>query len=81
MFLDSCLDEDLHEFYGIVLSPFCSNPKGRTRWERWVCCLMGLRVSPYLTIKGLLLGLEWILGDTKDKFNIFHWERVHLNLL
>ncbi len=41
---------------------------------------MGLRVSPYLTIKALLLGMEWILGNTEDPLNVFHWSRVRLNL-
>jgi hypothetical protein len=80
MFLNFCLDEDLHEYCGVDLSPFCPAPKQRTRWERWVRCLMGLKVSPYLTIKGSLLGLEWILGDTTCPSNVFYWERVCLNL-
>jgi hypothetical protein len=80
MFLNFCHDEDLLEFCGVDLTPFCTKPGVKTRWERWVCYLMGLKVSPYLTIKGLLLGLEWILGDTEDKSNIFHWDRVRLNL-
>jgi len=79
MFLNFCLDEDLHAYCGVDLTPFHSSKKG-TRWERWVRCLMGLKVSPYMAIKGLLLGLEWILGDTEDQNNVFHWERVRLNL-
>jgi hypothetical protein len=79
MFLNFCLDENLHEYCGVDLTPYFGT-KARTHWERWVRCLMGLRVSPYLTIKGLQLGLEWILGNPKDRQNPFHWTRVRLNL-
>jgi len=80
MFLNFCLDENLHAYCGVDLSPFCPASQRRTRWERWVRCLMGLKVSPYLRIKGLLLGLEWVLGETTSPSNVFHWERVCLNL-
>jgi hypothetical protein len=41
---------------------------------------MGLCSAPYLTVKGLSLGLEWILGDTTDPTNVFYWSKVCLNL-
>jgi len=80
MFLNYCLDESLHEFCGVDVGPYFKYARQKTKWERWICCLMGLKVSPYLTIKGLLLGLEWVLGDTLDKNNVLHWTKVRLNL-
>jgi hypothetical protein len=79
MFLHFCLDIHLHEFCGVDLTPYLDGPN-RTRWEWWVRCLMGSKVLPYLTIKGLLLGLEWILGDPEDCKNVFRWSKVCLNL-
>jgi hypothetical protein len=82
MFLNFCLDESLHEYCGVDLRPYfeCSSDNARTCWVRWVRCMMGLQVSPYLAIKAILLGLEWFLGNTEDPSNIFHWSRVRLNL-
>jgi len=80
MFLNFCLDESLHEFCGVDVGPYFKRKGQKTKWERWVRCLMGLKISPYVTIKGLLLGLEWVIGDITDKNNVFHWSRVRLNL-
>lgn len=80
MFLNFCLDESLHEYCGVDLGPYLNTKLTRTRWERWVRCMMGLKASPYLAAKGMLLALEWILGDTMDPSNVFHWDRVRLNL-
>ncbi len=76
------LFESLHEYCGVDLRPYFqeAGDKGKTWWERWVRCMMGLKVSPYLGIKGLLFRLEWILGNTGDVLNPFLWSKVRLNL-
>jgi hypothetical protein len=49
MFLNFCLHESLPEYCGVDLSPYFqeAGDKGKTWWERWVRCMMGLKVSPY----------------------------------
>jgi len=42
--------------------------------------MMGMKNSPYVCIKGLLLALEWIKGDHWDVRNPFHWDTIQLNL-
>lgn len=82
MFLNFCLDDTLHQHCGVDFCPYFDSTSDRahTQWEHWVRCMMGLKVSLCLTIKALLLGLEWILGITKDPTNVFYWTRVQLNL-
>jgi len=77
MFLNFPLDNTLQPYYGIDLSPYIPTV---TTWERWTRCMMGLKPSPYCTIKGLLLAFELIQGDRRDSQNIFHWSDIVLNL-
>ena len=82
MFLNFCLHPTLQPYCGIDLRPyFAEEVSGKeTLWERWVRCMMGMKNSPYVCIKGLLLALEWIKGDHWDVRNPFHWDTIQLNL-
>jgi hypothetical protein len=40
---------------------------------------MGLKPSPYASVKGALRAKRVILGDQRDKRNPFHWENVSTN--
>jgi len=77
MFHNFPLDIDLQPFCGIDMSPYFDEV---TSWERWVRLMMGLRPSPYCSIKGFQLALESALGDHADPNNVFHWTEVILNL-
>jgi hypothetical protein len=82
MFLNFCLHPTLQPYCGVDLRPyFAEEVSGKeTLWERWVQCMMGMKNSPYVCIKGLLLALEWIKGDHWDVHNPFHWDTIQLNL-
>jgi len=82
MFLNFSLHPKLQPFCGVDLRPYFGEEvsDGKTLWERWVRCMMGMKNSPYVCIKGLLLALEFIRGDHKDPNNPFHWDDIKLNL-
>jgi hypothetical protein len=82
MFLNFCLHEELQSLCGVDLKGYFPEEvdPGKTLWERWVRCMMGLKILPYVTIKGLLLGLEVVLGNPLDERNRMGWDQVHLNL-
>jgi len=42
--------------------------------------MMGLRPSPYCSIKGFQLALETMMGDRRDAANPFYWTEVVTNL-
>jgi hypothetical protein len=77
MFHNFPLDIHLQPYCGIDLGPYFPES---TSWERWVRLMMGLRPSPYFSIKGFQLGLESVIGDRTDSNNVFHWSKVILNL-
>lgn len=55
--------------------------KGRkTKWLHWCRCMMGLKSSPYFTIKATHLAFEVANGDQYDKINSLNWVSVQLNL-
>jgi len=82
MFLNFSLHPKLQPFCGVDLRPYFPEEArgGKTLWERWVRCMMGMKNSPYVCIKGFLLALEIIKGDPQDPKNPFHWSSVILNL-
>jgi len=47
---------------------------------RWARLMMGLRPSPYCSIKGFQVALECVMGDPTNPDNVFHWTDVILNL-
>jgi hypothetical protein len=81
MFLNFCLDPLLQEYCGVDLRPYLGGETSEcTWWERWVRCMMGLKWSPYVCIKALLLALEWVKGDLQCTSNPFHWSKILFNL-
>jgi hypothetical protein len=82
MFLNFCLHPILRPFCGVDLGAYFpeSCVAGKTLWERWERCMMGLRNSPYVCIKGLSIALEVVKGDRHDPNNVFAWDGVRTNL-
>jgi hypothetical protein len=84
MFLNFMLHEDLRKLCGVDFTLYypeeLESSASRVIWERWQRCAMGLRPSPYQAVQGLLWAEEVILGDQRDKENVFQWDRVQLNL-
>jgi hypothetical protein len=82
MFLNFCLHPELRPYCGVDLKPYFPDEgeKHRSLWERWQRCMMGLKPSPYVCIKGLQLALEVVRGDRLDEKNAFKWQAVKLNL-
>jgi hypothetical protein len=83
MFLNFCMHPELRPFCGVDLKPYFSDEceKGQTLWERWVRCMMGLKSSPYVCIKGLLIAIEMVKGDRWDRNNVFGWATVKITLI
>jgi hypothetical protein len=77
MFHNFPLDVGLQPYCGIDMSPYFSDVKS---WEKCVRLMMGLRPSPYCSIKGFQVALEFVLGDHTRPNNVFHWTDVILNL-
>jgi len=72
------LDKRVRKWCGIDLT---STLKLRERvWSRWNCCAMGLRPSPYVSVRGVLWLKEEAQGQASDQDSGFRWERVELNL-
>jgi hypothetical protein len=65
MFLNFCLHPDLQPYCGVDVKPYFLEESGQglTQWERWVRCVRGLKPSPYVCIKALLIALEVIRGN------------------
>ena len=81
MFLNFMLDADLRPFCGVDLGPLFAEEEGDSvSWERWVRCMMGLRSSPYVCVKAMLLATEVITGDRRDSLNAYRWDRLDMNL-
>ena len=49
-------------------------------WERWTRCAMGLKCSPYHTIKAMLFAIEFLKGLPWNKDNPFNFKETRLNL-
>lgn len=87
-FLNWMMDEKIRCLCGVDLTHFLApnessemRKKGeKLHVERWNRCAMGLRPSPYLCVKGMLLAKEIIMGDRTDLSNVFRWDHVLLNL-
>lgn len=86
-FLNWMMDERVQKLCGIDLTHFVtpevrkkSSNKTGLCIEVWKRCTMGLRPSPYVCVKGMLLAKEIILGNQHDSLNVFCWDHVLLNL-
>lgn len=80
MFHNFMLHEDLRKFCGLDLTAYFRGKTRRRVWERWNRLAMGLRSSPYSAVQGMMMAQEVILGDRRDKNNVFRWASVRLNL-
>jgi hypothetical protein len=72
------LDERVRKWCGINLTSTLRSEE-RT-WRLWNCCAMGLRPSPYVSVRGVLWLKEEAQGDSADQEHVFRWDRVDLNL-
>jgi len=81
-FLNFPLHKDLQVHCGTDLRPYYWDTKGtkKTMWMRWSRCMMGLKPSPYFTIKATHLAYEVVWGLASDPSNAMQWSQVHLNL-
>ena len=53
---------------------------GCAMWECWNRMAMGMRPSPWVTIRLLMWMMEIVVGNPKDVRNPFGWDQVVLNL-
>jgi len=80
-FLNFPLDPKLQPYCGIDVRPYLGTPPGcSTHWLRWTRCMMGMKTSPYIAIKGTHIAEESVLGNRHDPSNPFRWAFVALNL-
>ena len=49
-------------------------------WECWHRMAMGMRPSPWVTIRLLMWMMEVVVGDRKETSNPFRWDCIRLNL-
>lgn len=81
MFLNFVLHESMRQLAGVDLTLlFEEEAKGKTLWERWCRCAMGLKSSPYQAIQAVLVAEEVIKGDRTSSENVFHWSDIRLNI-
>ena len=81
MFLNFMLDEKIRPHAGVDLSELYQEENGgKLQWERWERCLMGFKPSPYLTTREMKKIEVVIRGNRTDEKNVFHWEKVVMNL-
>jgi len=75
------LHEELQVYCGIDLRPYFPSTRiKQTVWRRWCRCMMGLKPSPYITIKSTHLAYEVSNGDWHDPKNALQWDSVTLNM-
>jgi hypothetical protein len=82
MFLNFVLHESLRELAGVDVTHYREAEESQEGlcWERWSRCAMGLKPSPYQTTQAMLFAEDAMRGDSKDPKNVFHWDKVLLNL-
>ncbi len=82
MFLNFCLDPDVVPLCRVDLKPYFPEECAADGmiWEQLTRCMMGLKSSPYVCIKGLMTALVLVRGNHWDKGNPFQWGSVNLNL-
>ena len=77
------LDERIQPYCGIDLTPVYGEERdGPTGvvWERWTRSAMGLRPSPYTSVRAMLWLAEVRNSIPGDAGNVYRWDRVVLNL-
>jgi len=82
IFLNFPLDVNIRPYCGINLQPYLDPDRrqGKTWWEAWQQCVMGLMSSSYVCTKAAALADEVAQGDRSDPKNLFQWANVVLNL-
>ena len=78
MFLNFPLDINMRKFCGVDIS--WMREDGKTLWKCWNRMAMGMKPSPFMTIRLLMWMMEIVIGDRKEKTNPFRWDHVVLNL-
>ena len=85
MFLNYFLDEDLRSSAGVDVTDIADLleievPEGKRLIMRWERNLMGLKSSPYNSIRTFLWSEDFIRGDRRSKANPLRWDSVIANL-
>ena len=83
MFYNFRLSSLLAKYCKVDLGYFLGNNKDRQGTPLWMRCvpfMMGLALSPYADIQGLLWESEAVRGDSGDPDNSFRWDTIKLNL-
>ena len=78
MFLNFPLDIRMRKYCGVDIS--WSSEDGSKLWACWHRMAMGMRPSPWVTIRLLMWMMEVVVGDRKAVTNPFRWDSVKLNL-
>ena len=88
MFLNFWLHSELRDLCGVDLKQHADScgeaaqGQGRDfdpRLMSWSRCAMGLKISPYSTVRCMMMAEEVVLGRRDDQNNPFRWDRVTLN--
>jgi hypothetical protein len=82
-FLNFELHDDLKPYYGVDLSQLLPEELNEVTGmilAAWSRNAMGLKPSPYGSVKGTLRAKRVILGDRKKESNPFHWKEIKTNL-
>jgi hypothetical protein len=90
MFLNFPLPSVLQQFSGINVAPFRQEVNEETGlptfgpqqkpWAHWNRCWMGLKSSPYMSVRYYYLAEEFARGDRRLNMNPLRWDSVKLNL-
>ncbi len=87
-FLNWMINWRIRDLCGVEITHFltamekCEMERAKeSSWiEVWTRCPMGLRPSPFVCVKGMLITKEVIRGDRRDPRNVFRWDHILLNL-
>jgi hypothetical protein len=79
MFLIYILDAELRPYAGVDISWLFPDKTRIVVWERWTRMAMGMRPSPFVTVRLFAWAMEIIKGDHMDPTNPFHWTNVVVN--
>ena len=78
MFLNLPLDLRMRKYCGVDIS--WMKKDGTQLWECWHRMAMGMKPSPWVTIRLLSWMVEIVIGDVKEISNPFRWDSVRMNL-
>ena len=82
MFLNFPLDPRIRPYAGVDLSPFKNQVHSTlpTVWERWDRLFMGLKPSPFNSVRYFYWADEFARGDRILASNPMRWDTIRLNL-